>query len=141
MPEFRTVDVGELSLRCAIEGAGPLVVMVHGSPSSAANDDMFRVVEIIRERKDFDIVEVGFMECNQPTIDAALDDAVDQGATRVVAVPYFLHTGTHVADDLPGILDDAHGRHPKVEFAMGKYLGSSPRLTEILADRARSATK
>src|SRR5258706_7487528 len=32
--EFRTVNVGELSLRCAIEGAGPLVVMVHGFPES-----------------------------------------------------------------------------------------------------------
>ena len=34
MPEFRTVDVGELKLRCAIEGSGPLVVMVHGFPES-----------------------------------------------------------------------------------------------------------
>src|SRR5256885_10683740 len=32
--EFRTVDVGEVSLRCAIEGSGPLVVMVHGFPES-----------------------------------------------------------------------------------------------------------
>ncbi len=34
MPEFRTVQVGELKLRCAIEGSGPLVVMVHGFPES-----------------------------------------------------------------------------------------------------------
>ncbi|HEY3889691.1 MAG TPA: alpha/beta hydrolase [Caulobacteraceae bacterium] len=34
MPEFRTVQVGELRLRCAIEGSGPLVVMVHGFPES-----------------------------------------------------------------------------------------------------------
>lgn len=34
MPTFRTVDVGELSLRCAMEGSGPLVVMVHGFPES-----------------------------------------------------------------------------------------------------------
>jgi pimeloyl-ACP methyl ester carboxylesterase len=32
--EFRTVDVGEVKLRCAIEGEGPLVVMVHGFPES-----------------------------------------------------------------------------------------------------------
>ncbi len=34
MSTFRTVDVGEVSLRCAIEGSGPLVVMVHGFPES-----------------------------------------------------------------------------------------------------------
>lgn len=34
MPEFKTVDVGELALRCAIEGEGPLVILVHGFPES-----------------------------------------------------------------------------------------------------------
>ena len=34
MPEFRMIDVGEVSLRCAIEGTGPLVILVHGFPES-----------------------------------------------------------------------------------------------------------
>ena len=34
MPELRTINVGELSLRCAIEGTGPLVIFVHGFPES-----------------------------------------------------------------------------------------------------------
>lgn len=34
MPEFRTVNAGELSLRVAVEGEGPLVLMVHGFPES-----------------------------------------------------------------------------------------------------------
>jgi pimeloyl-ACP methyl ester carboxylesterase len=34
MPEFRTIDAGELSLRVAVEGSGPLVLMVHGFPES-----------------------------------------------------------------------------------------------------------
>ena len=34
MPEMRMIDVGEVSLRCAIEGAGPLAIMVHGFPES-----------------------------------------------------------------------------------------------------------
>lgn len=34
MPEFRTIDAGEVRLRCAIEGEGPLVLMVHGFPES-----------------------------------------------------------------------------------------------------------
>lgn len=34
MPEMRMIDVGKLSLRCAVEGEGPLVVMVHGFPES-----------------------------------------------------------------------------------------------------------
>lgn len=34
MPEFRMIDVGEVTLRCAIQGRGPLVIMVHGFPES-----------------------------------------------------------------------------------------------------------
>ena len=113
-----------------------LLVMVHGSPRPVANEDMFKVVEVVKERRAFDIVEVGFMECNEPTIPDAIAACVAQGAGRVVAVPYFLHTGTHVADDLPTLLDEAKERHPGIEFSMGRYIGTSPILTDILADRA-----
>jgi pimeloyl-ACP methyl ester carboxylesterase len=34
MPDFRMIDAGEVKLRCAVEGQGPLVVMVHGFPES-----------------------------------------------------------------------------------------------------------
>jgi pimeloyl-ACP methyl ester carboxylesterase len=38
MPEFRTIDTGEVALRCAIEGpepgTAPLAIMVHGFPES-----------------------------------------------------------------------------------------------------------
>jgi pimeloyl-ACP methyl ester carboxylesterase len=33
-PEFRTLDVGEVKLRAAVQGSGPLVLMVHGFPES-----------------------------------------------------------------------------------------------------------
>jgi pimeloyl-ACP methyl ester carboxylesterase len=34
MPEFRTVDAGAARIRVAVEGEGPLVLMVHGFPES-----------------------------------------------------------------------------------------------------------
>ncbi|UYH55399.1 alpha/beta hydrolase [Qipengyuania sp. SS22] len=34
MLEMRTIDTGEVSLRCAVEGEGPLAIMVHGFPES-----------------------------------------------------------------------------------------------------------
>jgi sirohydrochlorin ferrochelatase len=116
-----------------------LLVMVHGSPRPIANEEMFRVVKLIQERNVFPIVAVGFMECNEPTIPEAIDACVAEGATEILAVPYFLHTGTHVADDLPTLLEEGRKRHPNVTFLMGDYLGRSELLTEILADRITSA--
>ena len=112
--------------------------MVHGSPRPIANAEMFRVVEAVKQRGAFPIVEVGFMECNEPTIPEAIAAGVEQGAEEIVAVPYFLHTGTHVADDLPTLIEEAMERYPGVAFRMGDYLGRSERLTDILVDRTRA---
>ena len=113
--------------------------MVHGSPRPIANQSMFQVVEEVKARGIFDLVEVGFMECNAPTIPDAIDACAAGGADKVIAVPYFLHTGTHVADDLPALLEEAAARHPQIEFQMGRYIGTSPKLTNILTRRAQKA--
>ena len=63
------------------------------------------MVERVRARGLFAHVEVGFMELNEPEIPEAIERCVEAGAQKVIAVPYFLHAGTHVADDLPGLLD------------------------------------
>lgn len=116
--------------------------MVHGSPRPIANREMFQVVEAFKARPDystrFPIVQVGFMECNEPSIPDAIDLCVREGAKTIVAVPYFLHTGTHVCDDLPTLLEEAQNRHPNVIFRMGEYIGLSPRVTEILRNRTEA---
>lgn len=113
-----------------------LLVMVHGSPRPIANNDMFAVVDVIRERGVYPIVEVGFMEINEPSIPEAIERCVAQGAERVLAVPYFLHTGNHVTDDLPTLLEAAQARYPQIEFLMGDYLGHDPLLADVVAERA-----
>ena len=101
---------------------------------------MFRVVEEVKARAVFDHVAVGFMECNEPTIPDAVDACAASGAERVVAVPYFLHTGTHVADDLPTLLDRSAGAPPARPIPeVGRYIGTSPLLTDILSARAHAA--
>jgi sirohydrochlorin ferrochelatase len=117
-----------------------LLVMVHGSPRPESNLDMYRVVDEVRRRNAFSHVEVGFMECNEPDIPTALEACVASGATRVIAVPYFLHTGRHVADDLPALLEDAQQKHPDVEFLMGDYLGRDEAIVDVLRERAEEAS-
>lgn len=112
-----------------------LLVMVHGSPRPESNRDMFAVVDVLRARNEYVAVEVGFMECNEPTIPQAIARCVEQNAKRVVAVPYFLHTGNHVADDLPTLLEEAQAQYPDVEFLMGDFLGHDAAIADVLRDR------
>jgi sirohydrochlorin ferrochelatase len=116
-----------------------LLVMVHGSPRPQSNVDMYAVVDDVRARGNFPIVQVGFMECNEPDIPDAINKCVEQGATSVVAVPYFLHTGNHVADDLPTLLEAAQARYSDVEFTMGDFLGRDEAIADVVVDRVREA--
>lgn len=116
-----------------------LLIMVHGSPRPIANAAMFWVVELVRQSNVFPVVEVGFMECNEPNIPCAIDACVAKGVERILAVPYFLHTGTHVADDLPTLLEQGQERYPQIEFLLGDYLGNSEQLTDVLEQRIQDA--
>ncbi len=116
-----------------------LLLIAHGSPQAEANAPLFQVLEVIRSRGAYPVVEAGFLECNEPTIPEAIAACVNQGADRIDAVPYFLHTGKHVAADLPTILQEARDRYPHVEFRLADYLGRSPSLTDLVARRATEA--
>ncbi len=125
-------------------GDGPtdpaaLLVMVHGSPRPESNNAMFAVVDEVRARAVYPLVSVGFMECNEPSIPDAVDELIESGAKSVVAVPYFLHTGNHVADDLPSALEEAQLKYPDVKFSMGDYLGHDAAIADVLMDRVREA--
>ena len=112
-----------------------LLVMVHGTPKPEANDDIIQVVKTVRERKIYDRVDIGYMECNQPDIPTAISAMVTTGAQSVVAVPYFLHTGRHVCEDLPNFIAEAQLTHPHVQFRMGNFIGASQKVTDLLLKR------
>jgi sirohydrochlorin ferrochelatase len=117
-------------------GKKALLVMIHGSPKEEANGPMFAILDIVRAQGIFDFVQAGFMECNSPDIPNAIDLCVESGAAQIIAVPYFLHLGTHVAEDLPNLLIAGQVKHPSVTILMSDYLGRSPLITEVLRDRA-----
>ncbi|RYG71737.1 sirohydrochlorin cobaltochelatase [bacterium] len=114
-----------------------LLVMVHGSPRPESNGAMYEVVEMVKARGIFDFVTVGFMECNEPDIPTAAAQCVDADAEKVIAVPYFLHSGSHVADDLPTLLEEARETYPCVEWLMGDYLGRDEAVADVVAQRVR----
>ena len=111
-----------------------LLVVVHGSPRPESNDAVRAVLSRIEPQP-----ALAFMECNEPSIPDAVDALAAAGARRVTVVPYFLHTGNHVADDIPTILRGCLAGHPDLEIGMTPYLGSSPALTDILRRRAEAA--
>ena len=114
--------------------------MAHGSPNPAANQPIEGVAERIRAAGRYAQVVVCYMELNHPSIPDAIDDLVARGARRLVAVPYFLQLGGHVAEDLPATIDAARRRHAATQISLAEHLGYDELLVQVIADRTTTTT-
>ena len=118
-----------------------LLLIAHGSRNAAANDDLFHLADALRRRGEYGVVEPAFRERAEPTIDAAGRRCVEQGARRVVLLPYFLSAGVHVRRDLADARGRLARRYPRVEFRLAEPLGRHPLLLQVVAERAREAER
>lgn len=126
----------ELTRKRALEAdpdADALLLMAHGSPHESANAPIFRVADALKMH--YAQVQLGFMEINAPSIAEAAATLVRSGAKRVVAAPYFLQLGGHVAGDLPEAVAEAQARHPDAHFTLSDYLSYDPLLLEVVQTR------
>ena len=81
-------------------------------------------------------VAAAFLEC-RPDVITTIDRLVAAGATHITVVPYFLHAGRHVQEDLPRLLDEAAHRHPDCHLVPTACLEGDPGLEELLTARLR----
>jgi len=78
------------------------------------------------------------MELAEPSIAAAFTRCVEQGARRVVVMPYFLLPGKHWDEDIPRLTAEAAAQYPDVRFIVTAPLGLSSRITSIIDDRIQA---
>ena len=111
-----------------------VILIAHGSRNPAAQADHQLLCDRVAARSGT-TVAAAYLELAEPSIPDAIDAAVADGATRVRLVPLFLHTGNHVARDIPELVDAARLRHPEVELDLETHVGADPRLVDLVADR------
>jgi len=112
-----------------------ILLIAHGSPVAAANAELLQMVDLVRAKGGYEIVEPAYLEGASPDILTGAATCVEQGADCVIAVPFFLLPGGHVVDDIPAILGDAQLRYPHVDFRMAAHLGAHEALTEVVLER------
>ncbi|OYZ55778.1 MAG: hypothetical protein B7Y21_13875 [Hydrogenophilales bacterium 16-61-112] len=80
-----------------------LLIIAHGSRRGASNDEVRQLADQVRAQPHhaYDHIGAAFLELAEPSIQEGLAALVAQGATDIIAFPYFLAAGTHVAQDIP----------------------------------------
>lgn len=112
-----------------------LLLMAHGTPLPAANAPLATIAGAVAQRGGFAHALVAYLDCNTPTIPEGMAALAAAGARQIVALPYFLHLGRHVADDLPRLVADAAAALPDVTIVQARHLDYDPLLVDALAAR------
>jgi sirohydrochlorin ferrochelatase len=119
-----------------------LLVVAHGSRRQQSNDEVSAITDKLRVScyDDYTIVHSGFLELAAPSIPDGLEQCIDDGATHITVLPYFLNSGRHVVEDVPEIVNTVSKQHPDVEIVIAPHLGASSLMVELLIDSAKSVS-
>lgn len=111
-----------------------LLLIAHGSRIGASNDEVRTLAGRLREETlhKYDHVDCAFLELAEPSIPAAIEEAVAMGCERIRVLPYFLAAGNHVISDIPEIIAQKQVEHPGVKIDLRPYAGTAPGMVELL---------
>lgn len=115
-----------------------VLLIAHGSRSSQANQDLFLLAERFKVNG-YPITEPSFLELAEPNIMDGGKKCVEQGASKVVMLPYFLSAGVHVLRDLKEFKESLGAKYTHATFLLASPLGPHRLLEELLATRLKEA--
>ncbi len=112
-----------------------IILLGHGSRVQQAGDSMEMVATTLRERYGYSRVACCFMSRLGPHLPETLRALVAAGETRILVIPYFLHTGLHLRLDIPELLQREALRYPGVTVQFGAHLGYDDILAALVHRR------
>jgi sirohydrochlorin ferrochelatase len=111
-----------------------VILIGHGSRAVGADDDMERIAAGLRTKRG-GIVETCRMSGRGTPFVEVFERCFDQGAGEVIVLPYFLHFGVHLREDIPEMLMEAAAKHPEVRLILGRHLGYDDVLVSLVEKR------
>ena len=121
-----------------------IILFSHGSVLCGAGENLDDVARQMQVRGDAPIVVPGYLNYSDPTFEGAFARVVQQGATLVTVVPYFLVAGYFVKSKLTPKIEAMRARFPHVEVRVAPAMLDHPRLADALlncAERAQPPAK
>jgi sirohydrochlorin cobaltochelatase len=116
-----------------------LVLFSHGSLLCGSGEALEAHAARLRERGDFDLVSLGYLNYSEPKFAEAVELAASAGITEIVVVPYFLVPGFFITKSLPEAVAQAQAQFPRLSFTVAPPLGDDASLVDALLDAAQNA--
>lgn len=118
-----------------------LLLVAHGSRRKQSNEEVVKLAEKLKANRtaQYEIIHAGFLELAAPLIPDGIKQCIDDGASSIIVLPYFLNSGRHVVEDIPNIVEQTQVNYPNVEINIAAHLGASELMMDLLIDSANAS--
>ena len=103
-----------------------LILFAHGSRDPRWRQPFDQLLASARKRLGTDAVELAYMEMCAPSLLDAAERASAAGVQKLVVLPLFMSAGSHVANDIPRLVDHAMTAYEGLSIQVLPPVGEHP---------------
>ena len=111
-----------------------VIILGHGSRRQGAGDPVAGIADAMKASGGYAAAVHAFLQYAPPSLPDAVSRCVEQGAGRIVIVPFFVQPGNHVTTDIPELVEALRKKHPGVLFSVTGHVGGYPIMVKIVED-------
>ena len=116
-----------------------VIILGHGSRAEGAGESVAALAQTLHDTGQFGCVVHAFLQYAPPTLEQAVRQCIDQGAARIVIVPFFVQMGARVSRDIPALVGEFRKRFPAVQFQVTGHVGGHPMMAKSVEELVRKS--
>lgn len=116
-----------------------IVLFAHGSSVDQANRGVHDLARQVQDAGPYGYVRAAFLEQAEPSLSAALAEAVEAGLRQIIVIPFFLTMGVHLRRDLPKLVAAEKKKYPGLKIQVGPPLEGHPLMVSMVLGRVQEA--
>lgn len=121
------------------DGECDVLVIGHGSSDKSAREAFVHTVSNLIQS--YHSVSFCFLELDEPGIEKAITKIVSRRPKTLLIMPYFLHKGSHIKNDVVREVGSALVKNNFKNAYLSRHLGVDEKLVELVLQRALEVEK
>lgn len=116
-----------------------LIILAHGSRRQESNFEIKNLTESVKKisMNEYELIEYAYLELAEPSLLQSIDDLINNGASKITVLPYFLNSGKHVTKNIPDIIETAIEKYPNCKISLSSIIGMSEDMPKLILEQAR----
>jgi len=116
-----------------------LIILAHGSRRQESNLEIQHLSEKVKTiaAAEYHFIEYAYLELAEPSLLQSINNAINNGATSITVLPYFLNSGKHLTQHIPTIIKTAIEKYPDCDITLSANIGLSEDMPKLILEQAR----